>query len=201
MDYSKIGKFIAAERKAKKLTQKKLADFLYVSEKTISKWETGNGVPDTNSLQKLCEILDVSINELLNGEKLSNDQYVNKAEKQILNLQHAKSQADKHLLTMEIVIGVLSIILMLSLTMVAALLEMQNWQRLVLIIVGVVPALVGVGFALKIEQVAGFYICKHCGYKYVPSYQQVLWAMHINRTRYMKCPHCHKYSWHKKVID
>ena len=201
MDYSKIGEFIAAERKAKKLTQKKLADFLYVSEKTISKWETGNGVPDTNSLQKLCEILDVSINELLNGEKLSNDQYVNKAEKQILNLQHAKSQADKHLLTMEIVIGVLSIILMLSLTMVAALLEMQNWQRLVLIIVGVVPALVGVGFALKIEQVAGFYICKHCGYKYVPSYQQVLWAMHINRTRYMKCPHCHKYSWHKKVID
>ena len=201
MDYSKIGKFIAAERKAKKLTQKKLADSLYVSEKTISKWETGNGVPDTNSLQKLCEILDVSINELLNGERLSNNQYVSKAEKQILNLQHAKSQADKHLLTMEIVIGVLSIILMLSLTMVAALLEMPNWQRIVLIIVGVVPAIVGVGFALKIEQVAGFYICKHCGYKYVPSYQQVLWAMHINRTRYMKCPHCHKKSWHKKVID
>ena len=201
MDYNKIGKFIAAERKAKKLTQKKLADILYVSEKTVSKWETGNGVPDTNSLQKLCEILDVSVNELLNGERLSNDQYVDKAEKQILNLQHAKRQADKHLLTMEIVIGVLSIILMLSLTMIAALFNIPNWQRIVLIIVGFVPAIVGVCFALKIEQVAGFYVCKHCGYKYVPAYKQVLFAPHINRTRYMKCPHCHQKSWHKKVID
>ena len=201
MDYSKIGNFIAAERKAKKLTQKKLADKLYVSEKTVSKWETGNGVPDTNSLQKLCEILDVSINELLNGERLSNDQYVSKAEKQILNLQHAKRQADKHLLTMEIVIGVLSIILILSLTFIASLIEMPEWQRIILIVVGVISAIVGSCFALKIEQVAGFYLCKHCGYKYVPSYKQILFAPHINRTRYMKCPHCHKKSWHKKVID
>lgn len=201
MDYKKIGNFIAAERKDKKLTQKKLADKLYVSEKTVSKWETGHGVPDTNSLQKLCEILNVSINELLNGERISNDQYINKAEKQILNLQHAKRQADRHLLTMEIVIGTLSVILLLGFTTIAALIDMQRWQRIIIIVAGFLCALVGVGFALKIEQVAGFYVCKHCGYKYVPTYSQVLWAMHMNRTRYMKCPHCHKKSWHNKIID
>lgn len=67
MDYNKIGAFIATERKAKKLTQTKLAEKLFISEKTISKWENGNGIPDTNTLPKLCEIFEVSLNELLNG--------------------------------------------------------------------------------------------------------------------------------------
>ena len=71
MDYNKIGKFIAAERKAQKLTQAKLAEKLFISEKTISKWENGNGIPDTNSLPKLCKIFNVSLNELLNGERMS----------------------------------------------------------------------------------------------------------------------------------
>ena len=54
---------------------------------------------------------------------------------------------------------------------------------------------------LKIEQVAGYYECDKCHHKYIPSYKQVLWAMHINRTRYMKCPECHKRSWNKKVLQ
>ena len=69
MDYNKIGKFIMEERKSKKLTQAKLAENLFVSEKTVSKWENGKGIPDTNSLPKLCEILGISLNELLSGEK------------------------------------------------------------------------------------------------------------------------------------
>ena len=70
MDYIKIGNFIMQERKAKKLTQAKLAEKVFVSEKTVSKWENGKGLPDTNSLPKLCEILGVSLNELLSGEKI-----------------------------------------------------------------------------------------------------------------------------------
>lgn len=56
MDYNKIGEFISKERKLKKLTQVKLAEKVFVSEKTISKWEKGNGIPDTNTLTKLCEV-------------------------------------------------------------------------------------------------------------------------------------------------
>ena len=90
MDYNKIGEFIAIERKKLNLTQSKLASKLFVSEKTISKWENGNGVPDTNSLPKLCEIFNVSLNELLSGSRISTEDYKDKAEKELFNLQKQK---------------------------------------------------------------------------------------------------------------
>ena len=102
---------------------------------------------------------------------------------------------------MEIVIGVLSIIILLSLTFVASFFEMENWIRILLIVGGVIPAIIGMLFGLKIEQTAGYYQCAKCNHKYVPTYSSVLWAMHINRTRYMKCPKCSKRSWQKKVIS
>ncbi|MBQ9786320.1 MAG: helix-turn-helix domain-containing protein [Clostridia bacterium] len=200
MDYNKIGNFIMAERKAKKLTQAKLAEKLFVSEKTISKWENGNGIPDTNSLTKLCEIFEISLNELLNGERFSDESYINKAEEKLLDLQKIKEDGDKRLLSMEIVIGFLSITILLSLTLIAKFIEMENWIKIVLIVFGSVVAMIGIGFALKIEQVAGYYVCKKCNHKYIPTYKQVFWAPHINRTRYLKCPHCKQKSWNKKVV-
>ena len=79
MDQIKTGKFIAEERKNKKLTQRQLADILNISDKTISKWETGNGFPEISLLQPLCQALDISVNELLSGERLSEDEYKKKA--------------------------------------------------------------------------------------------------------------------------
>ena len=110
MDYNKIGNLITSERKAKKLTQAKLAEKLFVSEKTISKWETGKGIPDANSLQKLSEIFEININELLNGERISKDNYIDKAEQQLLKLQKEKEKSHKSLLLTEIVFGCISII-------------------------------------------------------------------------------------------
>ena len=201
MDYNKIGNFISSERKKRKLTQARLAEKLYVSEKTISKWENANGVPDTNSLLKLSEIFEISINELLNGERISQDNYINKAEEKLLELQIKNTEKDKILLSMEIVIGVLSILILLSLTFVASFLQMQTWLRISLIIFSFIVAIIGILFALKIEQIAGYYVCKKCNHKYIPKYSQVLWATHINRTRHMKCPNCEHRTWHKKVIE
>jgi hypothetical protein len=96
---------------------------------------------------------------------------------------------------------VLSVIILVGFTLVAAYFEMQTWLRVCLIVSGFALGLVGIGFALRIEQTAGYYECRCCGHKYVPSYQSVLWAMHMGRTRYMKCPECKKYSWQKKVIS
>lgn len=200
MDFDKIGKFIAVERKAKRLTQAKLAEKLFVSEKTISKWEKGKSVPDTSVLPKMCEIFQVSINELLNGERISTNNYMNKAEQTIFELQAVKEEKDRLLLSMEIVIGVLSTIILLSFTLLASLLVMEDWLRIVLIVVGFIIGIVGVGFALKIEQAAGYYVCKKCCHKYVPTYKQVFFAMHNGRTRYMKCPKCKQKSWNRKVI-
>lgn len=200
MDYNKIGEFIAAERKAKKLTQAKLAEKLFISEKTVSKWENGNGIPDTTLLPRLCEIFEISINELLNGQRLSSENYAKKADEKMLELQKIKEDGDKKLLTMEIVIGVLSVIILLSLTFIAAFLQMETWLKISLIAFGFIVCMIGVSFALKIEQVAGYYECAKCGNKHVPKYSQVYFAMHVNRTRYMKCPKCNKWSWQKKVI-
>ena len=84
---------------------------------------------------------------------------------------------------------------------VAALLPIEDWQRLVLIFSGFIPGVIGLCFAMKIEQVAGYYKCKVCGHCYVPTYKAVNIAMHFGRTRYMKCPECHKRSWQKKVVS
>ena len=131
MDYNKIGEFIAAERKAKKLTQVKLAEKLFISEKTVSKWENGNGIPDTTLLPRLCEIFEISVNELLNGQRLTSENYAKKADEKMLELQKIKEDGDKKLLSMEIVIGVLSIIILLSLTIIAAYLQMESCIKLV----------------------------------------------------------------------
>ena len=75
MSDNKIGSFIQLSRKEKGLTQKDLAEQIGVSDKTISKWENGNSVPDTAILNSLCEALDISVNELLSGEKLPVENY------------------------------------------------------------------------------------------------------------------------------
>lgn len=202
MDYNKIGLFIMSKRKEKQLTQSKLAEKLFVSEKTISKWENGNGVPDTNSLPMLCEILEISINELLNGESLSNNNYTDMAEQKLFELQKRKEESDKLLFSTEIVLGIISTISFLLLLCISAYAIEEGFLTLpiIVIIVGFAVFFTGIHFCILIEQRVGFYVCKKCNHKYIPTLKQVYWAPHICRTRYMKCPLCKHKSWHKKVI-
>ena len=89
---------------------------------------------------------------------------------------------------------------MLALCFTAAYVQMEDWLRITLIIIGFVPVLVLTPFMLKIEQTAGYYECKECHHKYIPAYKSVFMSMHCGRTRYMECPECGKKSWQKKVI-
>ena len=84
MDQEKIGKFISKLRKEKNMTQEQLAEKLGISAKSISRWETGRNMPDLSLLQSLCEILGVSINELLNGERIKENEYQGKLEQNII---------------------------------------------------------------------------------------------------------------------
>ena len=86
MDQILIGKFIAQERKRKGYTQKQLSEKLGISDKTISKWETGNGFPEVSLLLPLCSELDITVNELLSGERVSEEDYRRKAEENMVNL-------------------------------------------------------------------------------------------------------------------
>lgn len=199
MDLLIIGKFIKEQRKAKGLTQLQLAEKLNVSEKTISKWECGNGFPDTTLILPLCNALEITANELLSGKKLSDSEYQKEAENNLLSLQTENQKNIKLLFSIEIVLGIFVTIFYLTTLFIASFINMNVWLRMAIIMIGLIMFLIGIHFCLLIEKDAGFYECAHCHNKYVPTYKQVLFSMHTNRTRYMKCPKCNKKSWQKKV--
>lgn len=201
MDQIKIGKFIAERRKLKALTQAQLAEKLNITDRAVSKWENGRSLPDSAIMLELCEILDITVNDLLCGEVVVMEKYNKEMEKNLLEMAREKEKSDKRLLTIEIVMGFVSIGIMLGLCIFAAYAPMEEWLRIVLIIIGFIPVLVLTPFMLRIEQTAGYYECKKCGNRYVPKYGSVFMSMHAGRTRYMKCPECHKRSWQKKVIS
>ena len=202
MDQVKIGKFIADRRKQKNLTQWQLAEKLNITDKAISKWERGISMPDASIMIELCDILSISVNDLLNGEIVDMEKYNKKMEEKLIELVNEKQRKDKHLLTLEWVIGILSIFVLLVPIIIGALLPIEKeWIRIIIVFSGFIPCIIGFGFALKIEQVAGYYECKLCGHRYVPTYKAVNFSMHIGRTRKMKCPNCGKKSWHKKVLS
>ena len=201
MDQIKIGKFIAECRKKNNLTQMQLAEKLNITDRAISKWENGKGMPDSSIMLDLCNELKISVNELLSGEVIEMDAYNEKLEQNLVDMVKQKEEADKRLLTIEIVIGVLISMVFFVLIFIASFVEMEDWLRITLIVTGFIPFLIMIPFAIKIEQIAGYYECQKCHHKYIPTYSSVLWAMHINRTRYMKCPKCNQRSWQKKVIS
>lgn len=105
MNQVKIGKFIAHCRKEKNMTQAELAEKLNITDRAISKWETGKGMPDSSIMLELCDELDISVNELLSGEMIRMDNYNKVAEENFIKFQKEKEDSDKMLLFTEIIIG------------------------------------------------------------------------------------------------
>ena len=95
MDQIKAGKFIASCRKEQNMTQAALAEKLGISDRAVSKWETGKSMPDSGIMLKLCELLQINVNELLSGEKIAMDDYKMKAEENMIELQEKKEKALK----------------------------------------------------------------------------------------------------------
>ena len=187
MDQIKIGKFIAECRKKNNLTQMQLAEKLNITDRAISKWENGKAMPDSSIMLDLCSELKISVNELLCGELIEMNNYNESVEKNLLEMVKQKEENDKRLLRIS--------------TVIVLLVPLEEWLGGVIVGTSVIPLLIATPFALKIEQTAGYYECQKCHHKYVPTYSSVLWAMHVNRTRYMKCPKCNEKSWNKKTIS
>ena len=205
MDQVKVGKFIAEQRKKKNLTQMQLAEKLNLTDRAISKWECGKSLPDASIMLDLCEILEISVNELLTGEELEMKDYNRQAELNLVEMTKQKEESDKRLLKMELVIGFVSTAFLLSLFAIGAIFFVKDddtrWIFFLLFGLGLVQFIICMFFAIRIEQKAGYYECQNCHHKYVPTFAQVNFAMHVNRTRYMKCPCCGKRTWQKKVLS
>ena len=201
MDQIKIGKFIAECRKKNNLTQMQLAEKLDITDRAISKWENGKAMPDSSIMLDLCKELRISVNELLSGEMIEMKNYDESVEKNLLDMVKQKEENDKRLLHMEILMSILSILPLLISTLIVSIVPMEETIGSVIVATSLIPLLIAAPVALRIEQTAGYYECKKCHHRYVPTYMGVFLAMHYGRTRYMKCPKCNKLSWNKKVIS
>ena len=200
MDQVKIGKFIAACRKEQGLTQAQLAERIGVSDRAVSKWETGRAMPDSSIMLEVCSAIGINVNELLNGERIIMDNYREMAEAQLLEMKKQEEESNRNLLKMEMVIGYTCSIAFFVLIFAASFAVTSTPWRVGMFVLGFVLFFVGMHFCLRIEREAGYYECKNCGHRYVPTQTAVTLAPHIGRSRYMTCPCCGKKSYHKKVL-
>ena len=201
MDQIKIGKFIAECRKKNNLTQMQLAEKLNITDRAISKWENGKGMPDSSIMLDLCNELKISVNELLSGEMIEMKDYNQIAEKNLLEMAKKEEVQNKKMMFYEIVIGYMSSVTFLILLFTASFAVENIVARIILFILAFLVLIIGVSFALKIETETGYYECQKCHHKYVPKYSKVYFAMHIGTKRYMKCPKCNERTWQKKVLS
>ncbi|MCR5207799.1 MAG: helix-turn-helix domain-containing protein [Eubacterium sp.] len=201
MDQIKIGKLIAACRKEQGMTQAALAEKLGISDRAVSKWETGRSMPDSGIMLELCELLKINVNELLSGERIMDESYDKRAEENLLEMRRQVEEKNRQLLRLEYLVSLPTVIAGVIMCFVASFVEMPAWVRIVLIAAALVMIFTVAFIAVGIEQKAGYYECQNCSHRYVPAYWQTNLAMHIGRTRYMKCPKCGKRSWQKKVLS
>jgi transcriptional regulator with XRE-family HTH domain len=199
MDQIKIGKFIAEERRKKKYTQRHLADILQISDKTISKWECGNGFPEVSLLLPLCNELGISVNELLSGERLSEVAYKEKAEENMVNLVK-EAQESKKKIIISAMVAMLTIIAAVPLFIISGVLEMETWIRCVLIGIGSIIMIAGIIMACILDREAGAFECPECKNRFVPDMSAYFMGVHTITKRKLKCPQCGKTNYCKHVL-
>ena len=189
MDQQKTGKFIAEMRKEQGLTQRELAERLMISDKTVSKWECGNGLPEVSLMLPLCEILKVSVNELLTGKRLQSSEYKKNAEDNLMKLINEKEHA-KRSLWLGIIALVPAFLAGITLIMIAGYIYLEVWQRVVLIVIAVLTIAAGLTVAVVLEVHSGAFECAKCGKRFMPTTAAYLAGMHTATRRYLKCPYC-----------
>jgi len=195
MDQVKIGKFIAQMRKEQGLLQRQLAEKLGISDKTVSKWECGKGLPEISLMLPLCDILGISVNELLSGEILSDINYKMKAEENMMGLLKEKEE-NKKKLKLSFMVGVPAtatfVILILLVCIYTDIMSVPLKVMLILF----ACAIFGIGLyvTMLLDREAGYFVCRHCGERFTPSWGTYMWAPHTLSKRYMKCPRCGKRS-------
>lgn len=194
MDQVKIGKFISQMRKEKGLTQKQLGEELLISDKTVSKWETGKGLPEISLMLPLCEKLGINVNELLTGERIPDENYKMKAEENIMNIMREKEESIRKII---ISVSTCAITLLAGVTivLVAGIFDMETWQRTLLSVIAAIVIFGGIAIGAYTDMGAGTFECKHCGTRFVPTTKAYILGAHTLTKRKLTCPKCGKRSY------
>ena len=199
MDQIKIGRFIAEERKRKGYTQKQLSEKLDISDKTISKWERGNGFPEVSLLLPLCNELDITVNELLSGERVSEEDYQKKAEENMVNLVR-EAQESKKKIIFSVIISIFSLMASLPLFIISRMGIVEGIARIIFIVIGVIVLFGGIFIACFIDNDAGAFECPECKTRFVPDMKAYILGPHTITKRKLVCPHCGAKKYCKKVL-
>ncbi len=199
MDQIKIGKFIADERKRKGYTQKQLSEKLEISDKTISKWERGNGFPEVSLLLPLCNELEITVNELLSGERVSEEDYRKKAEENMVNLVR-EAQESKKKIIISAIVAFFSLLASMPLFVIAKIGMFDIQTQVILIIIGVVVLFGGIIIACVLDNEAGAFECPDCKTRFVPDMKAYIMGPHTITKRKLVCPHCGAHKYCKKVL-
>ena len=199
MDQIKIGKFITECRKKKSLTQAQLAENLNITDRAISKWETGKAMPDSDIMLDLCAILEISVNELLCGEKIDIEQKNEQLNELIFQMAKNEERYHKRLRYSAYLILATSLIALVCLITLISLLIPECGFQYFLIIVSVILFIIPCMIALKFMVETGYYECKNCQHMFVPNYKEITLLMQTPTRRLLKCPKCGKWTWCKKL--
>ena len=199
MDQIKIGKFIAECRKKQNLTQAQLAEKLDITDRAISKWETGKAMPDSDIMLDLCDILGIKVNELLCGDMIEIDHKDEQLNELIFQMAKNEERYHKRLLHSAYVIIATSLTALICLMSLISLLIPECGFQEFLIIVSVILFIIPCMIALKFKAETGYYECKNCQHMFVPNYKEIAVLMQTPTRRLLKCTKCGKWTWCKKL--
>ena len=199
MDQIKIGKFIAECRKKQNLTQAQLAEKLDITDRAISKWETGKAMPDSDIMLDLCDILGIKVNELLCGEMIEIEHKDEQLNELIFQMAKNEERYHKRLLHSAYVIIATSLTALICLMSLISLLIPECGFQEFLIIVSVILFIIPCMIALKFKAETGYYECKNCQHMFVPNYKEIAVLMQTPTRRLLKCTKCGKWTWCKKL--
>ena len=193
MDQVQIGLFIAELRKEQGLTQQQLADRLDISNKTVSKWETGKGLPDVGLMLPLCGLLGISVNELLSGQRLAEDRYREKAEENMLHLLRRRSANLRRIFGCCMIL-LLTNCIALPVCAVAVHSGLEAKLQWTLMAAALLTEVLGALFISVIDRTTGQFVCRRCHRAFTPSpltYLKGSWSV-LPWGAVFVCPHCGK---------
>ena len=189
MDQARIGRFIAERRKALGLTQRRLAEQLAVSDKAVSKWETGHGLPEVSLMPSLCAALGITVNDLLSGEYVSERDYQKKAEENMMELMKQNAE-NKLRMAQSLTCGAVTIVTVCALVCLASFLPLPVAARIALLAFAIATAVAGIWAAATLDVRAGWFECPHCKELFVPPMADYVKGCHTFTKRRLTCPRC-----------
>lgn len=201
MDQEKIGKFIASCRKERGFTQAVLAEKLGITDRAVSKWETGRSLPDAAVMPELCDLLKIDLSELFSGERIAMENYKDTSDALLLEMKRQEESSNQRILHLEKLLILMTIAVSLTMMLVGCYLARNELVLgIALLTVGAAAVFAACFVGVKIEHDTGYYECPVCKTRYVPTMKAVVMALHSGTSRRMKCPYCGCSSYHKKVL-